>query len=915
MDDIGEIGERDELYRSFFEQSPDAQVVVDANGVIERLNRRAEELFGYAEGELVGSEVEVLVPERLRAIHRAHRSGLFEAPAVGRLRPLVHGRRRDGSEMAIGVNLNSVEYVSGRRTLATIRDIDGWADAFNTQAAFDEAPIAMALVEVAADGDRIIRSANRALAELLGQRGEELVGQSLRELTHDEDRAVSDVAAAEVLDGTTEFGGRKRYRRHDGRHVWVDVYARIISSSGAVRLALVHVLDVEDRVTIEERQRELAERLEDEVAERTMAHAESERRLRLSLTVERDLLLESQEQQQRLDMSLRAAGMGTCEIDLLTGAVTYDLHAGEILGLGNDLISNASLLDIIHADDRDTSIETMRRAVEDHLPFDTVFRITRDDATVRWVHGWGQPVDDGLGDIRKVVGVLQDVTEEHEARRLVEERQQRLQLVLDATVTGTFDWDLRRSSIVFSENWIDSIGYGPDELDLDHWNWQRIVHPDDFVEASHLLATHLAGQSPTFGLDVRLRHKDGSWRWARVAARVVERDETGRVRRIIGAETDISGQRTLEQQLAHAATMHSLGEFAGGIAHDFNNVMAIVRGHTEALMQLRLGDDDVDRRLASIDRAVGRASSLVRELMLLARPATDNPVVIDLAAHVNAAAVTWMMFLGVDVVLVLDLDEGTFPVRIDASRLDSALLNIAANARDAMPDGGKLQITLRRCVDTQGRRFAEIAMIDEGIGMDAETLGALFEPFFTTKGPGVGTGLGLATSHTTVTQAGGMISAVSERGVGTTITMALPIADVDVAPDPTPIESARIESSGASILIVEDEAELVELNADVLRLAGHRVHEALDGIEALEIVASGAQIDLLLTDAVMPVMSGRALAAAVREQLPGVRVLFLSGYAPSPDATDEFGASQFLAKPIGADDLVRAVAAALRRDP
>lgn len=641
---------------------------------------------------------------------------------------------------------------------------------------------------------------------------------------------------------------------------------------------------------------------------------ETERRLRLSLETERQLLIESQEQQQRLDVSLRAAGMGTFEYDVATRRVKFDERTASVIGVDDDASTIEPLVDLVHPNDRADLITTLRSSLRTRLPADAVVRINRaDDRTsVRWIHGWLQPIEGDDGTVRKIVGLLQDVTAERERRRVIEEREQRLQLVLDVTVTGVFDWDLDRQEIVFSENWYRTTGLDPADIDTRHWDWQRLVHPDDWPDTAGLLAAQLDGSSPGFTHDLRLRGADAAWRWARLASRVVERDAHGRARRVIGADTDISAQRSLEQQLVHSAKMQALGEFAGGIAHDFNNVMAIVRGHTEFLQRAST-DPDSDRRLASIEHAVDRASSLVRDLMLLGRPATDNPVVVDLRELIGAAATSWPAFLGDDVVLELDLADDVVPVRIDVSRLDAMLLNIVANSHDAMPEGGTLRVVLRRR-SVDGNDVAELRMSDDGVGMDTAMLRPIFEPFFTTKAPGVGTGLGLATSYTTVTQAGGTIVADSEVGVGTTMTITLPIATPVGAASgddarPTGLAGVR----GASILVVEDEPEILELNADILRLAGHRVYEALDAEEALEILHGGASVDLLLTDAVMPGMSGPRLADVVRSRWPQIRVLYLSGYAASTRATDAIDPTRLLTKPVAAEDLVLAVSDALRR--
>lgn len=784
-------------YRALFERSPHAQVVVDANGVIELANARSGEFFGCGPDDLVGREIESLVPDWFRLIDGDHLPARDDAEATDGSRELVRGVLHDGTERLLGLDLCELVTPDGPATLAVITD-----------------------------------------------------------------------------------------EQHGVR---------------------------------EHRQDETTRALHAELAARTAAHTESERRLRISLDAERNLLVESQEQQRRLDVSLRAAGMGTFEWDVVTNHVTFDERSGVIIGLDVDSLSAEQLLEVLEPTDRDRIIAAVRTAVDRGEPDDAVFRVGRHGvgaaAGPRWVHGWGQPVQGDDGAVRKLVGVLQDVTSEREERRLVEEREQRLQLVLDVTVSGVFDWDVAEGSITFSDSWYASIGIEPADLDTDDWDWERIVHPDDWPAMARHTRDLIDGTAVDYTFDLRLRSKEGSWRWARLAAQAVERDAHGRALRIIGADTDISAQRTMEQQLVHSAKMQSLGEFAGGIAHDFNNVMAIVRGHTEFLIRGDCDEADTTRRLTSIERAVDRASSLVGELMLLGRPSTDNPVVVDLTDHLRATASSWSTFLGDDIAIELDLDDEPVLVRIDASRLDALLLNLASNSRDALPEGGILRIAAQRRVDGD-QQSAELTMSDDGVGIDPASLETLFEPFFTTKAPGVGTGLGLATTYTTVSQAGGTISAVSELGVGTTITISLPLAEAGASATvaDTPVIGSGATGSGVtwpgSILVVEDEAEILQLNADVLRLAGHRVYEALNGEEALEILSGGADIDVMVTDVAMPEMSGPRLAARVRERWPQIRVLFVSGHA-APFGTDAIDPTRLLTKPISAAALTRAVSDAL----
>jgi CheY-like chemotaxis protein len=320
-------------------------------------------------------------------------------------------------------------------------------------------------------------------------------------------------------------------------------------------------------------------------------------------------------------------------------------------------------------------------------------------------------------------------------------------------------------------------------------------------------------------------------------------------------------------------------------------------------------------RLVGIQRAVGRASGLVKQLMLLGRPATDDPILIDVGAFVNELAGTLRQLLPEAITVEFAVPTSPAVARIDQSRLEAALLNLVTNARDAMPQGGALQVRVENVETIPPQVRLEVT--DDGIGMDSATLHEIFDPFFTTKGPGVGTGLGLATTYSSITDAGGTIDAFSSVGEGTTIRVQLPaVMETPAAPRRDDAAQPRLDDAHVStILVVEDEAELLELTVDILRSRGHRVFAALGGHEALDVLADHTDIDLLLTDVVMPAMSGTELATRARERYPLLEVLFLSGYAePEGGVIDPH---RLLSKPIGERDLAAAVESVLasRQDP
>jgi len=404
------------------------------------------------------------------------------------------------------------------------------------------------------------------------------------------------------------------------------------------------------------------------------------------------------------------------------------------------------------------------------------------------------------------------------------------------------------------------------------------------------LADFLRSSAPFKGLTAEWKRKDGVTTVVRVSGRSVSNGREGGVVFELFAE-DVTERRALEQQLRQAQKMEAVGRLAGGIAHDFNNLLMVISGYSEFLLE-RLGDEPRLRGPAQeIASAAERASSLTRQLLAFSRKQMLAPRVVNLndVATENLKMLTRM--IGEDIDLVLVPATGLWPVRADAGQIEQVIMNLAVNARDAMPSGGKLTIeTSNVALDEEYARFhaplrpgdyVMVAISDTGAGMDTETQSHIFEPFFTTKGT-KGTGLGLSTVYGIIKQSGGYIWVYSEVGKGTTFKIYLPRvastgeAVVQVA---TPVEQQRVEPGTETILLVEDETNLRYLARQYLEKQGYKVIEAADGAVAMQIaVAHEKVIHLLLTDVIMPGMNGRELAQRISEIRPNVKILYMSGY-------------------------------------
>ncbi len=398
-------------------------------------------------------------------------------------------------------------------------------------------------------------------------------------------------------------------------------------------------------------------------------------------------------------------------------------------------------------------------------------------------------------------------------------------------------------------------------------------------------------------------------------------------RLILITARDITEQRALEEALRQSHKMEAIGQLTGGIAHDFNNLLAGIGGSLEMMRQHaargRLGD--IDRYAAAALDSVRRGASLTHRLLAFGRRQALDPRAADLnrlvAGMDELIRRTAGPAIGVETVLAADL----WPVRCDANQLESALLNLCLNARDAMPGGGTLRVETANAVfgasdgPAADRRLGDavaITVSDTGAGMEPEVAARAFEPFFTTKPLGQGTGLGLSMLYGFARQSGGQVSLRSQIGCGTAVRIELPrhrgeLPEIEPAPPARP--PAAASPGGQAILLVEDEALVRELAAEALSDLGYRILEAGDAGAAMRILQDGTAVDLLLTDVGLPGMNGRQLAAAARERRPGLKVLFITGYAH--DAGGEAGlvgpGMALLGKPFALDALARKVEAVL----
>ena len=451
------------------------------------------------------------------------------------------------------------------------------------------------------------------------------------------------------------------------------------------------------------------------------------------------------------------------------------------------------------------------------------------------------------------------------------------------------------------------------------------VHPDD----RHLVE-EAAGEARTRGvgrtIQYRMRHKDGSWHVLESGASAVLNSH-GDVEKLIIVNRDVTARKNLEEQFRQAQKMEAVGRLSGGVAHDFNNLLGVIIGYAEFLQERLDPENTLRGSVDEILNAGKRAAALTRQLLAFSRQQVLDPKVIDLNGAVSDMEKLLRRLIGEDVALSTQLASDLGRVKADQGQLEQVVMNLAVNARDAMPQGGKLIIATENMImddvfvrqypyPVQPGPYVCLSVTDSGIGMDAETKARAFEPFFTTKEKGKGTGLGLSTVYGVVKQSGGYIDIFSSPGAGTTFKIYLPRVDEAVKLSAPSQGGAGSFDGNETILLAEDEASLRRLTRATLEQSGYKVLEAKDGVEALALSeASDLPIDLLLTDVVMPGMGGRALAQELTRRRPEIRVVYMSGYTGQGVGTQgpiDLG-SDFLSKPFSRVVLARKIREALDR--
>lgn len=899
--DITEQQRADEQLRQLsraVEQSPASIVITDTTGAIEYVNPKFSQVTGYTLAEVISQNPRLLKsgytpPEEYQRLWAAVTSGgewrgefrnkkkngdfYWEAATIS---PILNERGEITHFLAVKEDITE-----RKRTEQALRESE---EKFSK--AFHDAPVLMSLSDL--DGGRFLEVNAKSL-EVSGFSRSEVIGKTPTEIgwLSEEDRGrIIHLLKTRGSISDLELCLRKK----NGESVYCLYSGHVITIQGQKRLLSIS-LDITERKRAEQ------------------ALRESEASLKISQQV---------------------AHVGHWTWDTGTNQVTWSDEMYRIFGLNPDSFTgdlDKIIVETIHPDDREKVIKSNNTVLTEQKAAPLEYRVVWPDQSVHTV--WAVPggnVIDASGKILKLTGIVQDITERKRAEEALREMAENMATAQRIAHFGSWEVKLTRDLEIIDPNlWSDEcyriFGFEPRSVQATSELFRSCLHPDDREFGAQMIFKVIRERTE-ISYEYRIVRPDGNIRYIHDQAKVVFDEHTGQPLKVVGTAHDITErkraeetQAKLEEQLRQAHKMESVGRLAGGIAHDFNNLLTVIRGYCD-LMQTQIpGGDPLRKDLEQIRRAGERAAGLTRQLLAFSRKQMLAPTSLDLNDLVTNLHKMLGRLIGEDINLVMVLQPGLWSVEADPGQIEQVIVNLAVNARDAMPTGGMLTIEthnvhlddsyLKTHLEAPSGPCVMLAVTDTGHGMDTPTQAHIFEPFFTTKEVGQGTGLGLATAYGIIKQSGGDITVYSEPGHGTAFKIHLPASET--ASDLTVPQTPPTSRGGAeTILLVEDQEEVRGLVGRTLRSNGYTVLEARHGGEALLLAGQHQRpIDLLLTDVVMPQMSGRELAEQLKTFRPQMKVLFMSGY--TDDAVVRHGLLtaevEFLPKPFLPDTLTSKV--------
>lgn len=579
-------------------------------------------------------------------------------------------------------------------------------------------------------------------------------------------------------------------------------------------------------------------------------------------------------------------------------------------------------ISIVHPDDRRTAIQKHMQVLRGQAPppYELRLRTRRGDYPV--VEFRSTPRLEN-GRVIGAFGTARDITDRKQMEEALRASEERYRDLIENAKDMIYTHDLSGRFTSINAAGEQITGYS--RMEILHMSIADLVAPEYHNELHRLLVPAEGSGAPTV-TNLEIQTKDGRRVALEVSSRLIY--QGGALAGVEGIARNVTERRQLEAQLRQSQKMEAIGRLAGGVAHDFNNLLTAINGWGEILLQELPANDYRPQFAEEITRAGERAAELTRQLLAFGRRQVLAPKALDLNTTVASMHKMLTRLIGENIQLVTELDPNLGRVKADPGQIEQVIMNLCVNARDAMPAGGTLTIATSNVIipdhlsqagrpgDLKPGAYVVLAISDTGIGMDAETQARIFEPFFTTKAQGKGTGLGLATVYGIIFQSGGHIAVQSRPGCGTTFYISLPQVAAAVERQEAHPQAEGLPRGTETILLVEDEDGVRALARSALERHGYTVIEACDGEDALaSYVHNGGRIALLLTDVIMPRMSGPDLAQRLQAIQPDIRVLYMSGYTDSSVVHESVATESvaFLQKPFTPDALARKVRELLDR--
>ena len=867
-----QLQESEERYRAIFEQAADGILLVDAEtGETLEFNDKVHENLGYTREEFKKLKIpdfEIMpspgeVAERI-ANNNRERSESFE----------TKHRAKNGDIRNILVSSRAI-IISGRNYgLSIFRDI---TESKRMEEALHEALLRQNEAVRAAnvglwDWDLVTDKAHYSAGwkRQIGYEEHE-IGDDFEEWksrVHPDDleptlKKVQNSIAEVRKDHQVEF----RFRHKDGSYRWILTQGSIITDKAGhpIRMLGSHV-DITDRKRIEEALRK-SERL----------HKEAQ----------------------------RVGRIGHWELDSRSGTPVWSEQIFHIFGLDPES-SEPSFSDhanIVHNEDWGLLDRSIQELNTNGTPFDIEFRILRSNGETRWMHARGSADKSEDGSVTRMFGTAQDITERIQVEEELRQSKARLELATAAAKIGHWDWNIMTNEVFFSSLWKSQLGYKNHELPNRFEEWESRLHPYDHDRVMKALNDYIEGLSSGYALEFRLKHKDETYRWIYTRADKMLNDD-GRAYRILGCHIDITERKRMGEEFLKNQKLESVGILAGGIAHDFNNILTTIIGNIAmARMQARPGDEIFDL-LSEAEKASIRAQTLTKQLLTFAKggaPIKETASIKDILKESPS-----FVLRGSKSSCKLSIAEDLWPAEVDVGQISQAINNIVINASQAMPEGGTIRVEAENLTIDDGHglplklgRYIRVSIKDQGVGIAEKHLSNIFDPYFTTKQEG--SGLGLATTYSTIKKHDGHITVESKLGEGTTFHIYLPASEKAI---PEKEEIKLIKGQGR-ILVMDDEASLGKMVGRMLKKLGYESEFTDDGTEAIEMYKAAKKsekpYDAVILDLTIPGgMGGKEAINKLLEIDPEVKAIVSSGYSDDPVLANfqEYGFKGMMPKPF-----------------